>query len=106
MKKIPKNASLWYLRYQSNRGTDRLICVALQKGTTATEAMEVAKEWAERETAGTACHEYWVTVTPAEFLTSGEWRKQWNKACKAKQEADENYQCLRALSATFDWRNR
>lgn len=95
----------WILRYFSNRGTDHRICVMLPDSTTDSEALEIAKEWAEKDTAGTACHEYMVEVEQCKLLSEKEWQKQWKAACKAKNEADEIWNNLRAIRTAYDWRS-
>jgi hypothetical protein len=98
-----KNVPLFMLRYRSNRGTDQKIVVALSRGTTDKQALEVAKEWAERSTAGTACQEYTVTVKRLKPLTERSWRKKWATICKRKQAVDDEYSTLRAMRSAYDW---
>lgn len=103
MTRTPANVPHFIFRYFSNRGTDQRICVALPRGTTTRKALEVAKEWAEKATAGTACFEYTVQVHRVKRLSVADWRKKWDAACKARDKANDKWQNLRALSIAYDW---
>jgi hypothetical protein len=99
---IPK-ATYWIMRYASNRGTDQRICVALAAGTKRSAALEVAKDWAERATAGTACHEYTVTVRRVKIPPRTELLKRWERLCKSKRIIEDRWSDARQMFVPLNW---
>lgn len=78
----------WIFRYFSSRGTDARICAVMEPKTTQSEALEAAKVWAEKSTAGTACHEYAVHVKKVKKpKTHHLWVKEWTKRCEEYEKA-------------------
>lgn len=88
----------WIFRYFSSRGTDERLCAEMTAGTKATDALESAKGWAERQTAGSACHEYTVTVKRIGHIPKRrEWLKEWRRRCDVYNKARDRRDEWRAL---------
>lgn len=95
----------WLFRFYSSRGTDRWHCAELPAGTTDKEALEEAKDWAERETDGTACHEYTVTCERVALpKTRREHLAKYKKVLDAHHKAQEAYRREFAIMLFFSAR--
>lgn len=100
---MPAKFKLFIFRITSSRGTDFRRAVKLRPDITRKEVLEVADDWSERETAGTACREYTVSVRSVKPIQAGPWQKKWTLACKRYRKAKDARDDLSAIRTPLDY---
>ena len=100
---MPAKFKLFVFRVYSGRGTDFRKAFKLPPDTTPKQALELAKDWAEKETAGSACHEYTVNVKEEKPISRREWLRKWKTACEAYEKAKTERSVLLAVGTPIDW---
>jgi hypothetical protein len=98
-----KKVQHWIFRLQSNRGTDIIRCVQLRADLTDKEVREVLEDWGDRETRGTACHEYWVNAEKVRVPNRTDLKERFKRLAAAHTKAKLAADRCRAMLIPVDY---
>ena len=79
----------YIMRLQSSRGTDMCFCLKFPAKTSKEDVRTAMEFFAEKQTAGTACHEYTVSYKQVKMRPRNILIKQHNIALKSREALED-----------------